>query len=304
MLNIKKLSVVALLLLLVGVVGSVSTYKFTSKFEVVTEELEFKDDSFTKIEVSMNDAQVELIPTTEPDTLIEISGHDLKNNFSATVTKSTLSITNKESKQKLYNFDFVTKPTTLKVYIPKQHYDTVQIQSDNGSFSAENIDANEVNVKANDGTIELRNINAQTILTESDNGRINGESLIGTTVSARANDGRIHLKHVTANSVSIISDNGKIELEEIKGELSAKASDGQITLLTDTLNYPIEFSANNGRIDIQTNNAPTNATIHTQAVNGVMFTFGVRQSQPVVFGLGEHKINLTSNEGGIIVEYR
>jgi len=304
MLNIKKLSVIALLLLLVGVVGSVLTYKFTSKFDFVTEEIKFKDDSFSKIEVSMNDAQVELIPTNGPDTLIEISGHDLKNNFSATITESTLSIAHKESKQKLYNFDFGKKRTTLKVYIPKQRYDTLQIQSDNGSFSAENIDANEVNVKANDGTIELRNINATKILTESDNGRINGDNLIGTTVSAKANDGQINLKSITADSISSISDNGKVELEEIKGELSAKANDGQITLLTETLNYPIEFSANNGRIDIQTDNTPTNATIHTQAVNGVMFTFGERQSQPVVFGLGEHKINLTSNEGGITVNHR
>ncbi|WP_438349818.1 DUF4097 family beta strand repeat-containing protein [Paenibacillus sp. FA6] len=303
MLNIKKLSIIALLLLLVGVVGSVLTYNLTQKSEWVTEEITIKDENFTNIKISINDARVELIPTNEADAFIEISGRGSRNKVSATVQDSILSIVYKEASPKLYNFDIVPKSETLKVYVPKKLYDTVQIQSSNGSISAEDMEASEVNVKANDGRIELRDIYADSIIIESDNGRIKAENMIGSTIKAKANDGRIEFKRIQADLVSAVADNGKIGLEEIKGKLSANANDGQIELLTDSLDYPIDFTTNNGRIDILTASEPTNATIHAQADNGSIKIFGEERSN-VTIGSGEVKINLSSKDGKITVENR
>ncbi|MBE1555391.1 DUF4097 family beta strand repeat-containing protein [Sporosarcina limicola] len=303
MLNVKRLSIIALFLLLVGVIGSVLTYNLIQKPELVTEEIEIKEDSFTNIEISTNDARIELIPINEPNTLVEVSGHDSKNNFSASVTESTLTIVYKDSKKKFFSFDVFPKSPTLKVYVPKKLYDTIRVQSDYGSFSAKDIDASEVNVKANDGAIELRDINAASIITESDNGQIKAENLIGTTVKVKVNDGRTTLKSITADSISIVSDNGKIRLEEINGNLSAKANDGSIKLMTKTLDFPIEFSTDNGHIDIQTDNAPINASIRAQSDNGSITIFDEKKSHSV-FGSGEHEINLSTNDGKIVVAKR
>ena len=303
MLNTKKLSIIASLLLLVGIIGSIFTFNLIEKPEFLTKEIDINDENFKNIDIQTNDMGIEIIPTNEKSALIEISGHDLNNNFSATVTDSTLSIIYNESKRKLYNLDsnFASNSATMKVYVPKKIYETIRVHGNNGALSAEGLDAKEVEFKANDGAILLRNINADSVIAISQNGKIKTEDLTGSTFSLIANDGRINSKNITADSVSIVSHNGKIELDNVKGKLTAKANDGRIQLVTETLDYPIEFTTHNGKIDIQSNNEPENATIDAQANNGSITIFGENKSQ-AVFGLGENKIKLSSNDGKIIVK--
>ena len=301
MLNIKRLSMIATLLLLIGILGSISTYKFISKPESLTEEIRITDDDLTDIEISTNDGEIELVPTNEVNALIEVSGYNLKNNFSSTVTDSTLSITYKETAKKFYNFDLAKRSATVKVYIPKKIYDTISVHANNGRIVAKEIDANEINFNANDGSIDLQNIHADSLIVNSNNGRITANSLTGATIKLTANDGRITLKDVTTDSVAIVSHNGKIELEEITGALLAKANDGSINLVTDTLDHPIDFSTHNGKIHIQTNYEPVDADIQAQARNGSIRIFGKKRSH-TVFGSGNNKIDLSSNDGRIVVE--
>ena len=299
MLNIKRLSIIAALLLLIGILGSISTYKFISKPESLTDKI--TNDDFTDIEISTNDGKIELVPTNEMTALIEVSGYDLKNNFSSAITDSTLSITYKKSSKKFYNFDLSIKSASVKVHIPKKLYNTISVRANNGRIVAKELDANEMNLNANDGSIDLQNINADSLSVNSNNGRITADSLIGTTFKLKANDGRIALKRMTTDSVSIVSHNGKIELEEVTGALLAKANDGSINLVTDTLDHPIDFSTHNGKIHIQTNQEPVDADIQAQARNGSIRIFGENRSH-TVFGSGNNKIDLSSNDGRIVVE--
>lgn len=301
MLNMKRISIIASLLLLIGILGSISTYKLISKPESVTEEIKITDYDFTDIEIAANDGRVELVPTNDVNALIEISGYDLKNNFSSIVTDSTLSITYKESSNKLYNLDFSRKSVSLKVHLPKKIYNIVSVRANNGRLIAKEVDANEMDLNANDGSIDLQNIHADALNVNSNNGRITANSLIGTTFKLQANDGRITLNDITTESVSIISHNGKIELEEVTGALLAKANDGSINLVTETLDRPIDFSTHNGKIHIQTNHEPINTEIQAQAKNGSITIFGEKKSH-AVFGSGKNNIDLSSNDGRIVVE--
>lgn len=281
MLNIKKLSIVASLLLLVGIIGSAVTYQLFQKQKWVAQEIDIEDNDFTNIDIVMNDGHVELIPTHATGAFIEISGHDITDDVSVTVKEASLAIVHKEKKQKLVSVNFVTKPTIVKVHVPQKNYDSLRIQSDNG-------------------TIDLSDMSAAFITMESDNGKINADNLAGNTVKAKVNNGRIHIKHITADSVSINSDNGRIELEDIKGQLSAKANNGRIDLLAESLDYPIDITTNNGRINLQTANEPTNATIIAQVANGSSTIFDEKKSH-TVFGIGKLPITLSSKNGNIAV---
>lgn len=301
MLNIKRLSMIAALLLLIGILGSISTYKFISKPESLTEEIKVTDNDFNDIEISTDDGKVELVPTNEMNALIEISGYDLKNNFSATVIDSTLSISYKESSKKFYNFNFSRKSASVKVHIPKKLYNTISVRANNGRLITKELEANEINLSANDGSIDLQNIQTDSLSVTANNGRITADSLTGTIFNLKANDGRITLKNMSTDSVAITSHNGKIELEEVTGALSAKANDGSIHLVNDTLDDPIDFSTHNGKIHIQTNQEPGDAEVQAQARNGSIRIFGEKRSH-TVFGSGNNKIDLSSNDGRIVVE--
>ncbi|MFJ7936250.1 DUF4097 family beta strand repeat-containing protein [Sporosarcina sp. NPDC096371] len=281
MTNIKKLAIAASLLLLVGVIGSVVTYQLIEKPKWITQEIDIQDNDFTSIDIVMNDGHVEVIPTHTSGAFIEISGHDVTDDVSVTVKDDSLSIVHKDKIQKLVSVNFGTKPTIVKVHVPQKNYNNLHIQSDNG-------------------TIDVKDLNTDTMTLESDNGKIKAASLISTTLKIQANNGLITLKDTTADSISIHSDNGRTELEDVKGKLVAKANNGRIDFRTDSLDDPIELTTNNGRIDVQTANKPTNATIIAQAANGSSTIFDEEKSH-AVFGLGEHSITLSSHNGKITV---
>lgn len=281
MLNTKRLSIMASLLLLVGFVGSVITYQLIEKPKWVTQEIDIEDNDFTSIDITMNDGHVELIPTHASGAFIEISGYDITEDLSVTVKEASLTIVHKAKKQKLVSVNFVTKPTIVKVFVPQKNYDNLRIQSDNG-------------------TIEVRDVNADVMTLESDNGKINATNLLSTTLNVQANNGLITLKDTSADSISIHSDNGRTELEEVKGKLVAKANNGRIDLVAESLDYPIDITTDNGRIDLQTANEPTNTTIIAQASNGSSTIFNEKKSH-AVFGSGELPITLSSKNGKITV---
>lgn len=184
MLNIKRLSIMASLLLLVGIVGSIVTYQLIQKPKWITQEINIEDNDFMSIDIIMNDGHVELVPTQASGAFIEISGHDITDDLSVTVKEASLAIVHKEMKQKLVSVNFVTKPTIVKVHVPQKNYDTLRIQSDNG-------------------TIDVRDVDADFMTLESDNGKINATNLLSTTLNVQANNGLITLKDTSADSISI-----------------------------------------------------------------------------------------------------
>ncbi|SKB01430.1 DUF4097 family beta strand repeat-containing protein [Sporosarcina newyorkensis] len=284
MLNIKGLSIIASLLLLVGIVGSLITYQLIQKPKAVTQEFTIQDDNFTSIDINADDGQVELVPTDGSKAFIEASGHDIKNDVSAMVKDSSLVIVLKKKKQKLISVNFGLKPTILKVHIPHKDYDSLRIQSDNG-------------------TVDVRDVNADYMTLESDNGKVKATSLTNTTLKVQSNNGLIALKDTSADSISVRSDNGKTKLEDVKGKLTVQANNGRIEVKTDSLDDPTELITDNGRIDIQMANTPTNATIIAEATNGNSKIFDEKKSH-AIFGTGEIPIVLSSKNGNITVGKR
>lgn len=56
--------------------------------------------------------------------------------------------------------------------------------------------------------------------------------------------------------------------------LPTKANNGGIKLITDTLDFPVDFEMNNGRIEIHTENEPANARIHARVDNWSIDVYG------------------------------
>ena len=74
MINIKKIAIAALILLLIGVAGSLFTFKSMNKSEQVSEEKIINNDRYTNIDITTDNAKIELIPTNDATTKVELSG--------------------------------------------------------------------------------------------------------------------------------------------------------------------------------------------------------------------------------------
>lgn len=285
MLNIKKIAVVALALLLIGVIGSIFTVRSAVGSDVIPETIEINDEAFEQIAIKTNNATVELLPTDDQTTTVEFTGNrknEQKYDVNANVEGNTLSVTVKEKWFKFFNFDFSLSSPTLTVYVPEKAYETIQIDTDNGRVDTRGLEANEMR------------------LTTS-NGRTSASDLDVTELQVTTNNGRIELKNITSAVVTSEADNGEIRLENVDGKLIGRTSNGKITLITEHLDRPIEFRTSNGRINIQTENEPTNVLFDVKVDNGKVRIFG-DSNWDTVIGDGYNLIKLTTNNGGITVE--
>ena len=224
-----------------------------------------EDPSFSKIDVSTSNAIIEIIPTKNNKTVVEYSGKDgMGKNYRFDVKEKggTLVVELKKKGWSFFNFNFSRQALRLTVEVPDKHYSLIQAKSDNGKIRAENLQTDE-------------------LVLQTDNGRI-------------------ELNHIEASKIHVKSDNGRIDLQQVNGEIIGKTDNGGITLLTDHLDQSIDLSTDNGRIEIQTLNEPTNATIDADTDNGKISVFG-KENKQMTFGNGEHTIKLKSDNGRITI---
>lgn len=281
MINLKNISIIALLLLIIGIVGSIITFKTLSRPEPVSEKRVIENAQFTNISITTDNAKVEVLPTKDAKATVELSGKAKNYMFEASEEGNTLAVVLKEKQWKLVSFDFFLNALTLKVYVPEKQYEAMQIDNNNGRIQVENLVAKKLNVDTDNGRIELKNMES-------------------SEVKAKADNGRIELKNIKALSVAVKADNGKILLEEVDGKLSGKTNNGRISLVTNNLERQIDFETDNGSIKIQTEKEPKNVTFNIKVDNGKVDIFG-SSDRSSIFGNGEHLIKLKSDNGGITV---
>ncbi|WP_066073887.1 DUF4097 family beta strand repeat-containing protein [Neobacillus soli] len=265
MTKIKIIAVAALLLLLVGTIGSILTFRLNDKPVSVLEEKTI-NKSFTALNINTDNEAVEIIPTKDATTKVKLSGKrspNLKQIFEAKVEGETLDINLKEKQIKFFNFDFLSTSLVLKVYVPEKLYESIQIDNDNGH-------------------VQMRSLHVKN-------------------VRAKTNNGNIELKNITAANVDIQSDNGTIRFSgDITGKVTGETNNGKIFLDTPSIDHPIQLEADNGSITIQTDEEPSNVTYDVHVDNGTINIFN-KYTNGAVVGNGANLIKLTTNNGKITV---
>ena len=223
------------------------------------------DSSFTNIEITAGNAAVEIVPTNDSATTVEYIGETKKKSkyvFKADINGDTLSIQFKEKRRSFFSFGFFNNDLKLLVEVPQKQYNKIQAESDNGRINVENIQAEEIVLETDNGTIELINVETST--------------------------------------TDVETDNGKILLESVEGKIQGQTDNGRIILVTDDLDRSIELTTDNGRIEIQSEKEPTNATIDVKTDNGRIDVFGY-DNKHTKFGKGENLIILRTDNGGVTV---
>lgn len=259
---VKKLSIVALLLVLIGGIGSFFTFPQTNQKEITTEKT-VSSDKVKDVEILTDNASVEVLPTSDKETKVELvtKGVDVsKLDFTTEVEGKKLSIKLKEHNTFFIGFDF--RSLHLRVYIPQNQYDSFVVDNDNG--------------KVKMSELKVKNLKVQT------------------------DNGRIELDKIVAENVDVKSANGRLEFNDVEGNLKGSSNNGKILLATKSLNRNIQLESNNGKIIIKTDKEPTNTTFKVSTHNGKINILDKYEGNTVI-GKGENVVNLESNNGKIEV---
>ena len=258
----KKVSIIALLLLIVGMVGAIATNNEKQR-QLPVEEIEIKDSNYQQIELLTYDAKVELLPTNRANAYIEVTGHKTNKKLSVSVQDSLLFIKYNNKQIKLFNFNIFQKTEVIKVFLPAKQYDQIKVSKHDGTLLVEQLEADQLFINGRDGLITLKNTKAAQ-----------------TTI--KGND-------------------GILELEDATGAISADMKDSVIKMHAKSLQSPISLTARDGIIQLIVADEPENAFINTSIGDGLVSIFGEKNSSKL-YGNGETKVDLKLNDGKITVK--
>lgn len=262
--KMKIASFIAVALILIGVVGSIATFKMpTNRADWRTLDEEFAIEQIENIIIAADNANIEVLPYEGQTVKINVSGRAPENDVVTSVEEETLVIRLKHPKNRLFQFDFFSSVSSLKVYVPEKEFTSIHIESDNGRIVGEGFVAGEIRVKTDNGLIELKDLK-------------------GDHISAEA-------------------DNGKITFEDVEGTVYGETDNGAITFITDNLDRNIDLTTNIGMIEIKTSVKPTNVEILATVDLGSISIFG-HSNGSTIFGDGENQIKLTTDIGKIKVK--
>lgn len=262
MLNPKRISFIALLLLIIGVIGSVFTFTSAYQFEEILQKEVIPSAEIANINIRADNGKIEVQPTGDTQITAELSTRNSKYELLTEVEDETLSVQVINQQKGFINFDIFLLGATLTVYMPEKMYDTLNIESDNGLIIVDQSKANDIQVKTDNGKIELRDINSSTI--------------------------------------NVHSSNGKIIFDHVEGNIVGKTNNGIIELVTEDLERSIDLETDNGKIDVRTMQEPKNVTFDVRTGNGKIRIFG-ESNWDAVTGNGEHLIKLNTGNGSIAV---
>jgi len=258
----KVILIVALVLLVAGgitfMLNNVIVFGQNDSKKVI------ENPTFSNIEVETNNAEVEIVSTNGSEATVEYTGAGkrTKVNFDVNVKRDTLSVKLEEKRRFFFSFGFNSKGLKLTVNLPEEQYESLQVETDNGHISTEDIKVDELSL-------------------ETDNGQI-------------------HVKNVETGLAEVESDNGKVIFDHVEGEIKGTLNNGRITVLTDNLEWPMDLTTDNGSIEIKTESQPKNVTIDAETDNGRITIFGDKVDR-ATYGKGKHVIKLRTDNGSITV---
>lgn len=265
MISIKKLSIIALVLLLMGVLGIVFTFASFEQEIAVTEEKRF-DNNITAIKMNIENVAINVLPTKEQMVRVELTGNESSNtkyDFTADVEGTTLAIKLEENQQSWFNIF----PTALmiKVYLPRQHYKALQVETNNGFVRLDSLNIKDVKIKSTNGMIDM--------------------------------------KSIIAVDVNVETKNGKITFHDVDGKVRGKTENGPITFAAESIDRPIQLETGAGKISIQAEQKPGNVMFDVYTGTGIINIFDSYKGSTII-GNGENLVKLTTRSGSITVSSR
>ncbi|WP_422122501.1 DUF4097 family beta strand repeat-containing protein [Planococcus sp. X10-3] len=270
---------------------------------VPAEKIDISKDKFDGVDIEIENGILHIHPSKDGQMHADIVDKNYRQHFSVDILDRTLVITLKEETKKwgIFSIRGSFKSPTITVQLPDKLYEKIQILSDHGSITGEHLAGTEFLVETDNGSIDLSHMSAGDLTARSDNGAIKLTSIQAKKLVTKSDNGQLNLKDIQCGKVEATTDNGAITLRDIEGDTQAQTDNGRIHLLAAHLEQSINLETDNGSILLETKVQPENATIEADVDWGTVSIFGSKKRR-VVFGTGQHPIDLQSDNGSITVK--
>jgi len=220
--------------------------------------------NFSNVAIESENADIHLFPVEGGKAFIELeNNHKNRYRLDVKVKGKTLEIEVERRGFKWFSFDFFSKSPQISVGLPTKEYNTIEVETDNG-------------------TINASQLNVKQLVAQTDNGEINVEEM-------------------KSEAIVVESDNGEILIADSLGKINGQTNNGDVTVQIENLNQPMDLETDNGEIVVQTKEKAKNVQFKVETDNGDVNIYGQSTTDKVI-GNGNILIKLASDNGDITVE--
>lgn len=283
--NLKKLTLLALILIIVGAIGAAVVGDGNSGSTVTLEEV-VNATGVDHVRIRTRNQRVQIHRTTDSEARIVSSRVPSNATLIAEVVNNVLTIEMRIPRQMQFGINFgsiryLTDPPGLDVYLPETMYEQVIINSTNGRIEVSDFEIADLQIETTHAAIELKNI-------------------IGN-IDVSTSNGRINVSRITGEASRLRTTNGAIEISDVIGDIEAQTTNGRITFNNETIEQHVDLQSTNGGIEVNLRSEPEHAAFNLRTTNGRTEIFGNNNTSQQ-FGDGRYDVTLRTSNGRITVE--
>ena len=261
---IKKLSLIALLVFFIGVIGSVVTYGSMNNKVSINEKKLIENENITSIQIDVDSTDVELITVRSMDEArVELVGKSVENtinDFSVKEEGETLSISLQPENSKWFNFKLYFPTLKLKIFAPEKMYNNVYVNGSSADVNWQSLKAKSIEISTVSGDINAK--------------KINSERMFVRTVS------------------------GDVAMEDVQGRIETVTESGDVFISNSEISHSINAKTVSGDINIKSIKEPTDVEFDVDTSSGDVNLFDKYQNNAQV-GKGTILIQLETDSGDI-----
>ena len=282
--NFKLLSLIAVLLIVIGVAGAWLVGE--SGGSAITLEETISVANVDHVQIRTRNQRVRVHPTNDSEAKVVSTGMPANATLTVEVINNVLTIETRVPRQIIVGVNFssfrsLTDPPALAVYLPENVYEQVTINSTNGRVEVSGLAITDLQIETTNGSIELNDI--------------------AGNVDVQTSNGRIRVSGITGDEARFRTTNGGMELADITNHITGQTTNGRITFNHGTIEQNVDLQSTNGRIEVQLAREPEHAAFDLRTTNSRTEIFGNNNSTQQ-FGDGRYEVTLRTTNGRITVE--
>ncbi|WP_066307107.1 DUF4097 family beta strand repeat-containing protein [Bacillus sp. FJAT-29814] len=294
---------------IIGVIMSINTSgaeAFTFSSVDVHQNKDISAKGISNIVIDSPTVDVNVQPTSGDKIEADFSGQvgkKSKNLYKLDIDKDgeTVKIT-MEKKDKFQFMMFNFTKVTLKVKVPQQDYNSIEINAASGDIALNELKAKEVAVETQSGDIEVSDVATEdTLELKASSGDIAANGNRTNRLDIESSSGDIRMKDNEAKETDVYTSSGKIVSDDLVSEdIKMNTSSGDIVVTAEEMTGHVSLESSSGDLDVSFAKPAASMKVDYKSSSGDgtaeldKMNFTEKSENRIVGQIGDGKYKLTA----------
>lgn len=233
----KKIAlIVAIVLIVSGIVVSLIAF-FSVDFDAaklttpVYENTYTVDEEFSGISIKELDGDIRFMPAE--DDICTIVCYEEENVFHTVDVVNDTLVIDKEDNRKWYeHIGFYTEETEMLVYLPKDHYEKLEVSASSGDVVLTNeFVFDDADISLSSGSVDIGTNIKNSLKIETSSGNVNIINPSSENMNIKTSSGKVTIESVSVGNIDVVTQSGDIYVKDAGSEnMYLESSSGEVVM--------------------------------------------------------------------------